>query len=167
MHKILVAVDGSEHSVHAVRYLIGLIQEGGLLGGNVEVNLVNVQPLLPTRIAHDMDEDEIANYYGDKSTEDLQKAVALLKQEGIAFRQHELQGDAARKIVACSKALECDSIILGSHGNGFLTGIFLGSVAAKVVQLSDIPVTLVKLSEREVPAGQALDDNVPPSAPGR
>lgn len=45
MHKILVAVDGSEHSERAVRYLIGLIQDGGLLGGSVEVHLVNVQPL--------------------------------------------------------------------------------------------------------------------------
>lgn len=32
MHKILVAVDGSEHSERAVLYLIGLIQDGGLLG---------------------------------------------------------------------------------------------------------------------------------------
>ena len=64
MHKILVAVDGSEHSERAVRYLIGLIQDGGLLGGSVEVHLVNVQPLLPTRIAHDMRADEIDRYYG-------------------------------------------------------------------------------------------------------
>ncbi|UUT24072.1 universal stress protein [Pseudomonas sp. T8] len=144
MHKILVAVDGSEHSERAVRYLIGLIQDGGLLGGSVEVHLVNVQSLLPTRIAHDMSEDEIDRYYGDKSAEDSQKAVALLKQEGIAFTFHTLQGDAASRIVASSQSLGCDSIILGSHGNGFLAGIFLGSVAAKVIQLSDVPITLVK-----------------------
>ena len=78
MHKILVAVDGSEHSERAVRYLIGLIQDGGLLGGSVEVHLVNVQPLLPTRIAHDMSQAELDRYYGDKSAEDSQKAVELL-----------------------------------------------------------------------------------------
>ncbi|MGS7252422.1 universal stress protein [Pseudomonas anuradhapurensis] len=144
MHKILVAVDGSEHSERAVRYLIGLIQDGGLLGGNVEVHLLNVQPLLPTRIANDMSEDELDRYYGDKSAEDSRKAEVLLKQEGIAFAMHALQGDAASQIVACSHFLECDSIILGSHGSGFLAGIFLGSVAAKVIQLSDIPITLVK-----------------------
>ncbi|WP_408599350.1 universal stress protein [Pseudomonas sp. PLMAX] len=144
MHKILVAVDGSEHSERAVLYLIGLIQDGGLLGGSVEVYLVNVQPLLPTRIAHDMGEDELDSYYEDKSAEESQQAVALLKQEGIAFTFHTLQGDAASRIVECSQSLGCDSIILGSHGNGFLAGIFLGSVAAKVIQLSDIPITLVK-----------------------
>ncbi len=79
MHKILVAIDGSEHSERAVRYLIGLIQDGGLLGGSVEVHLVNVQPLLPTRIALDMSEDERDRYYGDKSAEDSQKAEVLLK----------------------------------------------------------------------------------------
>lgn len=144
MHKILVAVDGSEHSVRAVRYLIGLIQDGGLLGGSVEVHLVNVQPLLPTRIARDMAGDELDRYYDEKSAEDTQKAVALLTQEGIAFTPHTLLGDAASKIAVASQSLGCDSIILGSHGNGFLAGIFLGSVAAKVIQLSDIPITLVK-----------------------
>ncbi|MNJ32267.1 universal stress protein [Pseudomonas alkylphenolica] len=144
MHKILVAIDGSEHSERAVQYLIGLIQDGGLLGGSVEVHLINVQPLLPTRIAHGMLDDEIDRYYGEKSAEDSKKAVALLKQEGIALTFHALQGDAASRIVACSQSLGCDGIILGSHGNGFLAGIFLGSVAAKVIQLSDIPITLVK-----------------------
>ena len=105
---------------------------------------MNVQPLLPTRIAHDMSDDEVGRYYGDKSTEDSQEAEALMKQEGIAFALHTLQGDAASQIVACSHSLGCDSIILGSQGNGFLAGIFLGSVAAKVIQLSDIPITLVK-----------------------
>jgi magnesium-transporting ATPase (P-type) len=60
------------------------------------------------------------------------------------FMVHTLLGDAASKIVAASQSLGCDSIILGSHGNGFLAGIFLGSVAAKVIQLSSIPITLVK-----------------------
>ncbi|WP_339533113.1 universal stress protein [Pseudomonas mucidolens] len=144
MQKILVAIDGSEHAERAVRYLLGLIQDGGLLGGRVEVHLVNVQPLLPTRIAHDMDEDELARYYDDKSTDSSQKIVDLLGKAGIEFTLHKLQGDAASSIVACSRSIGCDGIILGSHGNGFLAGIFLGSVATKVIQLSDIPITLIK-----------------------
>lgn len=60
MHKILMAVDGSEHSERAVQYLIGLIQNGGLLAGNAEVHLLNVQPLLPTRILQSLDREELA-----------------------------------------------------------------------------------------------------------
>ncbi|AVU77474.1 MULTISPECIES: universal stress protein [Pseudomonas] len=144
MHKVLVAVDGSEHSERVVHYLIGLIQDGGLLGGSVEVHLVNVQSFLPTRIAQTMSKDELDRYYDGKSAEDANKAITLLKQQGIAFTFHTLHGDAASRIVACAKSLGCDSIILGSHGSGFLEGIFLGSVAAKVIQLSSIPITLVK-----------------------
>ncbi|WP_420230987.1 universal stress protein [Pseudomonas sp. ABY48] len=144
MHKILVAVDGSQHSERAIHYLIGLIQDGGLLGGNVEVHVVNVQSLLPTRVTQGMSNDELESYYHDKSAQAARTATTLLEKEGIAFTFHELQGDPASRIVACSQSLGCDSLILGSHGNGFLEGIFLGSVAAKVTQLSSIPITLVK-----------------------
>ncbi|MBC3372366.1 universal stress protein [Pseudomonas sp. SWRI92] len=144
MHKVLIAADGSEHSERAVRYLIGLILDGGLLAGNVEVHLVNVQTLLSARVAQGMSRDELDRYYLEKSTLASRRAIDLLKNEGIAFTFHALQGDAASRIVACSQSLGCDSIFLGSQGNGVLEGIFLGSVAAKVTQLSSIPITLVK-----------------------
>ena len=38
----------------------------------------------------------------------------------------------------------CDQIIMGSHGRTALGGLLLGSVAMKVLHLTDIPVTLVK-----------------------
>lgn len=144
MHKILVAVDGSKYSERVVHYLVGIIQDGGLLGGNVEIHLVNVQTLLPTRVAQGMSRDELDSYYLEKSTQASRRAIDSLENEGIAFTFHALQGDAASRIIACSQSLGCDSIILGSHGNGVLEGIFLGSVAAKVTQLSSIPITLVK-----------------------
>ncbi|HYN76846.1 MAG TPA: universal stress protein [Lamprocystis sp. (in: g-proteobacteria)] len=35
-------------------------------------------------------------------------------------------------------------IFMGTHGRGGLVGLFLGSVAAKVIHLSQVPVTVVK-----------------------
>ena len=49
MHRLLVAVDGSQQAERAVRYLIGLIRDGGLLGGDGEVHLINVNPNLRRR----------------------------------------------------------------------------------------------------------------------
>ena len=51
MHRILLAVDGSEHSDRAVRYLIGLIRDGGLLGGSTEIHIFHVRPHLSERIS--------------------------------------------------------------------------------------------------------------------
>ncbi len=144
MHKILIAVDGSEHAQRAVQYVIGLIREGGLLGGNVEVHLVNVQPLLPTRVIHDLSEEELSQYYQQRSSEAFQAPISLLGNEGITFTSHTLEGHAASQIISCATDLGCDSIVMGSHGNGFLAGVFLGSVTFKVIQLTDIPITLVK-----------------------
>ncbi|MGE8617691.1 MAG: universal stress protein [Achromobacter spanius] len=38
----------------------------------------------------------------------------------------------------------CARIVMGTRGNGKLTNILIGSVANQVLQLTDVPVTLVK-----------------------
>ena len=38
----------------------------------------------------------------------------------------------------------CQRIIMGSRGNGALSGLLVGSVANQVLQLADAPVTLIR-----------------------
>lgn len=75
-------------------------------------------------------------------------AVAQLQQAGIGFTAHSRVGAPGASIVACAKELDCQSIVIGSHGAGLtlgsLLGSLLGSVASEVVRLSEVPVTLVK-----------------------
>jgi nucleotide-binding universal stress UspA family protein len=48
----------------------------------------------------------------------------------------------AEGIVETAKARRCDLIVMGSHGRRGVGALLLGSVAAKVVALSAIPVLI-------------------------
>ena len=47
-------------------------------------------------------------------------------------------------IVRYAAEKQCDQIVIGPRGLGSVQGLLLGSVASKVMQLSTIPVLLIK-----------------------
>jgi nucleotide-binding universal stress UspA family protein len=65
-------------------------------------------------------------------------------------------GSPAEAIVARSRAIDADIIVMGTHGREGLSRAFLGSVAESVIQQSDRPVLTVRPNEdRPPPAGIA------------
>ncbi len=144
MYRILLAVDGSEQSERAVAHLIGLIRDGVLLGGNTEIHLIHVRPLLPERVSRTMTAEELDRHYQQDSDAACATSIGMLQDAGVEFARHTRIGASAENIVFCAKTLMCNSIIMGTHGAGFVAGVLLGSVASKVVRLAEVPVTLVK-----------------------
>ena len=72
------------------------------------------------------------------------EAKALLDAAGIAYEAKVLVGPVAQTIADYAAEQGCDSIVMGTHGRGGLAELFLGSVAAKVIHLTRLPVTLIK-----------------------
>ncbi len=64
----------------------------------------------------------------------------------------DFDANAAQTIVNTAAGEHCDLIFMGSHGRSGLSRIFLGSVATKVLTLSQIPVLVHRASEQEVQA---------------
>ena len=60
-----------------------------------------------------------------------------------------LTGTPVKRIVEVAKKKQAHMIIIGSHGRTGLSGLLLGSKAGQVVQLSTIPVTVVKTSKEK------------------
>jgi len=144
MHKILLAGDGSKHSERAVAYLIGLIRDGVLLASKIEIHLAHIRPMLPERVSRAMSSEEVDRHYQEGCDSACRTAIAMLQNEGVEFTCHTGIGAPAESIVSSAKKLHCNSIIMGTHGAGFLEGVLLGSVATKVIHLTELPVTLVK-----------------------
>jgi nucleotide-binding universal stress UspA family protein len=139
--KFLVPVDGSESSLRAVSYLVRLAKCREV----VEIQVVNVrEPADAWEIRRFLNAEEIARMQQSEGDVDLSGARALLDAAGIAYDARVLVGPVAQTIANFAAEQGCDSIVMGTHGRGELADLFLGSVAAKVIHLSTLPVTLIK-----------------------
>ena len=136
---ILLAVDGSKYSEKAVELAKQLAT-----AGDDQVVVAHVTELLPARFQ---------TYPGldselDKEAIELTKGyVAELEEAGITARA-ELRsaqfGGVARIITNLAEDLDAGLIVMGSHGRGDLTALLLGSVAHKVLHLSNRPVLIAR-----------------------
>ena len=75
------------------------------------------------------DEAKAANHNQDFLTEDI-----LIED-----------GPPAETIVKTAKKQDCDLIVMGTHGQGGITEILVGSTAKKVIKQSSIPVLVIRL----------------------
>jgi nucleotide-binding universal stress UspA family protein len=55
------------------------------------------------------------------------------------------EGHPAEEILNTADAKECDVIVLGTHGKGWLKHAFLGSVASSVLERTRKPVFIIPL----------------------
>ena len=91
---------------------------------------------------------------GGYSTETGEDARALvdaitktIKDEGLSARgevQSAYFGHTARHIVDLARSEGADLIVMGCRGVSDVAGIFVGSVTHKVLQLTELPVLVVR-----------------------
>ncbi len=63
-----------------------------------------------------------------------------------------LEGYPVDEILTKSKQYDCDVIVMGTHGKGFVSHTLLGSVAERVLHRSHKTVIVVPLPEGETEA---------------
>lgn len=135
--KILLAVDGSEHALGAVKLLIA---HASWYREKPRVELLTVHrpvPKLPGMGAA-VGKSQIESYYREEGEQALAKASKLLDRAGVTFERRALVGDPAESIARHAKKAGCDLIYIGTPAHR------LGSVASKVLHISDVPVLLAK-----------------------
>ena len=57
---------------------------------------------------------------------------------------HATNDYPADAILDIANKEQCDAIVMGTHGEGGLRGVFIGSVAQKVINQAKIPVMIVR-----------------------
>ena len=81
---------------------------------------------------------QIQRYYQEEGGQALAEAKKLLDRSGLSYEAQILVGDPADTIVKHAKKTDCDVIAIGTPSR------WIGSCANKVMNLSDVPVLLVK-----------------------
>lgn len=138
----LLPVDGSENSLRAVRQVVAMKE---LFRDPISVNLLNVQAqVVSGAVKMFISQQQINDYHREEGMKALAAARALLDQAGINYQHHIGVGEAAATIVSYAKDKRCLQIVMGSRGGGGFSDVLLGSTAIRVVQLTDVPVLLVK-----------------------
>ena len=141
MRKILVPTDGSEPSVRALQYLIDRLKKES---DQADIDVLHVQLPLPEALPHAADPGFFVRIRDDEAEAATGWAHDLLEHSGLHHRIEIETGDPAQRITQYAKTHDCDEIVMGTRGLGTLKGLVLGSVAQKVMHLTDRPVLLVK-----------------------
>lgn len=141
MLKVLLPVDGSEHATTAVA---DFMQRRDWFRDDLELHLLNVQYPLDGNVSLFINQADIKQYHQEEGMKNLQNTRDFLDRAGIAYQYHITVGDPAEMIVRFAAEKGYDLIVMGPRGKGGMKGLLLGSVTSKVMQLSSIPVLLIK-----------------------
>ena len=142
MLNILVPVDGSENADRAVVYARRLAQGAQ----SARIHLLNIQtpPRGRAGVSRLITQEMINDFYAREGQEATESARKLLNAAGVDYASHVVFGHAPTEIAGYAQDHGCARIVMGTRGNGKLLNILIGSVANQVVQLAQVPVTLVK-----------------------
>jgi nucleotide-binding universal stress UspA family protein len=156
--KILVAIDGSEQSMNAAYYAIGIANRKGNEVGRVQ--LIGLSVLDLTKLSSSFFATA-SGYYGAKELEEkrkeaqqwLDKVEKLASNEennndnNIKFKSEIIEDPVSRvgsAIVDYAERENVDLIVIGTRGRTGFKKILLGSVASDVVTYAHCPVLIVK-----------------------
>ncbi|MFK5998246.1 MAG: universal stress protein [Rhodobacterales bacterium] len=144
--KILVAVDGSEHSKKAVDYAASI---AAAMNARLSVLYVFKTLELPkgmenyARIEHIKGGDDAILMQVSNDIVDEAKERAAKK--GVTDIEAEVvHGPVARTIVSQAKRRNADMIVIGSRGLGNIEATLRGGVSMRVGMLSECPVLVVR-----------------------
>lgn len=141
--KILLAVDGSKPALEAAKLLV---EHADWYRKKPEVELVTVHLPVPRlgNMSAAVSKAQIERYYREEGEQNLAAAKKLLDRAGLDYQARVLVGPIAETIAKHAKSSRCDLIMIGSHGRTAIADALIGSTAAKVLHIADVPVLLAK-----------------------
>lgn len=152
-HRILVAIDGSEHAHGALLEAADLAQ---LSNARLTVMTVCQKPstlLLGGPVVAPIDIRGLDEALEREHQQLLESALEEIPEQ-VSVVKLLVHGSPAAAILEQARSGDHDLIVLGSRGRGGMTAMLLGSVSLQVMQRSRVPVLVVH-GEQEGGAGGA------------
>ena len=163
--KILYATDLSESAVHAFSYAVSL---ANLYGAGITILHVLAEfpgeEFITNMISTDTWKEIKNRHYSEARNQligkhrehvALKEVLEAFSEEAQAeandqpsFMTDEIlirPGNPAEVIVDAAQEQNCDLIVMGTHGHGTFTEVFVGSTAKRVIKHSSIPVLVIRL----------------------
>ena len=143
---ILVAVDFSPHSVAALEWAA---EAASATGAPLEILHVVHDPASHPGYYREVDDPGGAERIEDAAARQMRQFLEHVAEDAAALdlataRIHLVAGIPVNRILETAEAQGARQLVMGSQGRTGLPHLMLGSKAERVVQLSPIPVTIVK-----------------------
>ncbi|MDE5413460.1 universal stress protein [Alkalihalobacterium chitinilyticum] len=136
--QILLAADGSKHSIRAAEKAIQLVK-------NQANSLVEVIYVINGSTSKaDALRNNDSKQMEEQRREKLKDIINLLTKEGIKHQVNILHGEPGPTVVEYANDKNFDCLVIGSRGLNALQSMVLGSVSHKVAKRVKCPVMIVK-----------------------
>jgi nucleotide-binding universal stress UspA family protein len=149
LEKILVPVDFSECSKHAVNYALAVAKAHRAT--LVFLHAVQVQPLMPTERYDGFARMPTRGVIERAARQQMRRFVRGFDAQGLTVETVIAAGRPAQQICAYAAATDVDLIVTSTHGLTGFAHILIGSTAEHVVRYARCPVLVVPPGDR--PAG--------------
>lgn len=140
MKNILVPIDFSECAIDALKVAAELARKAG---ATIHLLHVHEKPLSGIALQVRVDSKELTAL----RTEIQQEMQRLEKEkylQGITCVRHFVLDKQIWQVLRSSELRNVDLIVMGSHGARGAKELFVGSNTQKIVQLSEVPVLVIK-----------------------
>jgi len=135
--KVLIAIDGSETSMHALREYIRCSKSE-----NPNITVVSVIPPYEGDLAATWT-DNITASIKKQCNVSLSEALKIAREEGITIQALCEEGAIHEKIVDLADMENYDLIVMGKKGLSLIERAFVGSVTARVIGYSRQDVLVI------------------------
>jgi nucleotide-binding universal stress UspA family protein len=157
---ILYATDLTENSAYAFRYAINSAQKH-----NAQIIILHViekpSPTVEGLVEMYLEKAQFEKIWAEKKDGQIKRIQERVKE--VARRELAsdsemmkliasivvVEGDPAVEILKKTQELNCDILIMGTHGHGLISHTFLGSVAQKVLSRVTKPVFIIPIPKEE------------------
>jgi nucleotide-binding universal stress UspA family protein len=136
---ILLAVDGSEHALHAAHVAASLAKAMN----SQTLRIVVAYETIPVHLGEPYMQEAI-NARLNETEQIMQKAVQAVGAVPAEIHTELIEGDPAEVLIEVAQTRETNVIVMGSRGLGKLAGLLLGSTSQKVVSHAPCAVLIVR-----------------------
>jgi nucleotide-binding universal stress UspA family protein len=151
--RIVVPVDFSESSAHALRCARELVGEGTLVALAVECD---EDPWLDWADDHGRIQQHLTEFVAKTGITGAECLVEQLNRDGVPSSSRIEGADIATTIIQVSQRIEANLIVMGTRGRTASASLLLGSVTEQVMQRARGPVLAFKEPGSPMGFGSAL-----------
>jgi nucleotide-binding universal stress UspA family protein len=141
MARIVVGIDGSDHSKKALRWAL---DEARLRSASLQVVYAWMLPVYATGYGFAPGDLLDPTVISDGAAEQLDKAITEVVGDAtdVKVEGKTVEGMAAQVLV--EEAGGADLLVVGSRGHGGFAGLLLGSVSQQCAQHASCPVVIIR-----------------------